>query len=136
MFGQKANGTPDPAARIMQRQTVQNAPEISYEMSQFQLQGNTDVPGTLATYGIPSKLGHGTVYIANDVPVTTTEIVKTVFHELGNILSINLSSKLTGRGDPYAYGDPNGIPYPTTSGTYLDKDTGARLEKCIFGPPH
>jgi YD repeat-containing protein len=135
VFGQKADGTPDPAASIMERQIIKNAPEISYEMSQFQLQGNTDVAGTLATYGIPSKLGHGTVYIANDLPVTTTEITRAVFHELGNILSINMSSKLTGRGDPLAYGDPNGIPYTTPTGTYRDKDTGARLEKCLFGSP-
>jgi hypothetical protein len=126
VFGQKADGTPDPAANIMERQTIKNAPEISYEMSQFQLQGNTDVAGTLATYGIPSKLGHGTVYIANDLPVTTTQITRAFFHELGNILSINMSSKLTGRGDPLAYGDPNGIPYTTQTGTYRDKDTGAQ----------
>jgi len=136
VFGQKGDGTPDPAARIMERQTISNAPEISYEMSQFQLQGNTGVPDTLATFGIPSKLGHSTVYIANDVPVSTTDIAKAVFHELGNILSAKMSYKLTGRADPYAYGDPNGVPYPTASGPpFYDKDTGARLERCIFGPP-
>jgi hypothetical protein len=120
----------------MPRQTIRNAPEISYQMGQFQLQGNTGVPDTLATFGIPSNVGNGTVYIANDVPVTTTDIVKTVFHELGNILSAEMSYKLTGRADPYAYGDPKGVPYPTASGPpFYDKDTGARLERCIFGAP-
>jgi hypothetical protein len=141
VFGQKADGTPDPAATIMERQTIKNAPEISYEMSQFQLQGNTGVADTLATFGIPSKLGHGTVYIANDIPVTAHEIVSAVFHELGNILSAKISFKLTGRADPKAYGDPTGIAYETAHGTVLDKDTGARLEQCLrregaFGPSH
>lgn len=135
VFGQKSDGTPDPASSIMERQTIKNAPEISYAMNQFQLQGNTDVPDTLATYGVPSMQSRGTVYIANDVPVNETEIVRVLFHELGNILAHKMSYKLTGRADPWAYGDTQGIEYKTPSGVYLDKDTGARLEKCIFGSP-
>jgi hypothetical protein len=125
----------------MERQTIRNAPELSYEMDQFQLQGNTDVADTLATYGIPSKLGHGTVYIANNVPVTTIEIAQAFFHELGNILSVKMSHKLTGRADAKAYGNPSGIAYNTPSGQVLDRDTGARLEDClkrggVFKPSH
>ena len=71
-----------------------------------------------------SNLGYGTVYIAQELytAISQDERNRTYFHELGNILSAQIT------GDARHFGDPNGIGIH-----YKDPDTGARLEKCIFG---
>jgi YD repeat-containing protein len=124
VFGQLWNGTPDVAATVMARQTIKNAPELDVTISQGPLSVYTGDPATQGTFSLTGSLGHGTVYIASNLygTISQDERNRTYFHELGNILSAQIT------GDARHFGDPRGI------GThYLDPDTGARLEKCIFG---
>jgi hypothetical protein len=122
VFGQRANGQPDDAAKIMPRQTIRNAPALNIELDQFQLQPYTGNDHTQGTFTLEGP--YGTVYIAKNLynKISLDELRRTFFHELGNILSKSLT------GDAKAYGDPNGLMI----GGKPDYDTGARLEKCIF----
>src|SRR5437588_4246182 len=124
VFGQLSNGTPDLAAMVMARQTIKNAPELNVTTPQGVLYLYTNEPNTQGTFFLASNLGYGTVYIAQELytAISQDERNRTYFHELGNILSAQIT------GDARHFGDPNGIGIH-----YKDPDTGARLEKCIFG---
>lgn len=126
VFGQLWNGTPDNGATVLPRQTIGNAPELEVSLTQFQLQGYTQQADTQGTFSLTGSRGHGTVYISSDLyaKISMDEKVRTYFHELGNILSTSLTGTMQGS----LYGNPNG-----TGTHYKDPDTGARLEKCIFG---
>jgi YD repeat-containing protein len=130
VFGQKADGTADVAAQVMARQTIANAPQLDYKlMTQSALQAYTETPNTAGMPSLYGALGHGTVYLASDLypQMTQEQATRDFFHELGNILSGTVAKNAQGSPDYYAFGDPNGI-----GNQYKDKDTGARLEKCIF----
>ena len=129
VFGEKYDGTPDIAATIMPRQTIRNGPELDVSLTQFQLQGYTQHDNTQGTWSLAGDRGHGTVYIASDLyaRISLEEKQRTYFHEMGNILSGQRATTPKGYPDARAFGDPRGI------GKNPDYDTGARLEKCIFG---
>ena len=130
VFGQKYDGTPDIAATVMERQTIANAPQLDYTlMTQSALQAYTETPDTLGMPSLYGTLGHGTVYIASDLypHISQEQGARAFFHELGNIRSGTIAKNDKGFPDYYAFGDPKGI-----GNQFKDRDTGARLEKCIF----
>jgi hypothetical protein len=136
VFGQLSDGTPvNTAQRDIPEQTLRNAPELDVSLTQFQLQGYTQESHTQGTYGFPGYMRNGTVYIASDIylgaanqaPLSDNEILRTYFHELGNILSHRYAD-----GNPRRFGDPNGIGR-SANRSERDPDSGARFERCLFG---
>ena len=111
-------------------QTILNAPALNVHRTRRQL-------GTLAGGGRPiGYSGEGgptdTIYIARDVfngntPNTKNAIFGTYAHELGVILDIKLNPSPPPGTLGMTYGDPNDPE---------DKDTGAAIEKCLFGSLH
>jgi hypothetical protein len=79
----------------------------------------------IAGESAPFKGPHGVVYFSTEaynLPTNNPNFLPgTYVHELGNILDIRNG------GDGYAHGDPN----PQTN--QGDPDTGAKLERCVFG---
>jgi RHS repeat-associated protein len=129
-------------------QTIGNAPAVDRSQTGTQLANKSIVKGQISAINslpMPNNGPRGTVAIANDtfkgVDMTLPGNKETVFdsdahaytHELGNILSYKVSKTRRTAGDYNKYGDPNGI---ANSGGYKDKDTGAALEKCVFGTLH
>ena len=108
-------------------QTILNAAALNVHRTRRQL-------GRLAGGGRPiGYSGEGgptdTIYIARDVfngntPNTMNAIFGTYAHELGIILDIKLNPSPPPGTLGFTYGDPNDPE---------DKDTGAAIEKCLFG---
>jgi len=131
----------------LEPQTMRNAPPVDdYSWSTFELGGGTsDTDGALGRqYSIPSKVIPGTtalwIFIANDISDMTIMIdgksvhvsghevrQRTYVHELGNYLSAMIA-----KGDARFFGDPAGVAQAGNPSN-LDYDTGANLERCVWG---
>ncbi len=81
---------------------------------------------------------NGTLWIANDLTAkldSNNNVVsskynqyqRTYVHEFGN----KLSREISANGSARTFGNPKGIAGQLS--TDSDNDTGARLEKCVFG---
>jgi hypothetical protein len=128
IFGTDLNGNPANTSQIMARQSFRNAPDVdmSRTVGQLGFRGTT----------VPDRGRYGTLIIASDLQGRRTQSGQTISareewhrvyaHELGNVLS----SRYTGNG--WTHGTREGI-IGDVSGWIKDYDTGARLEKCIFG---
>lgn len=113
----------------MARQTLRNAPDVDMSRTIGGLGGQ-------GTYD-PERGRNGTLLIASNLPgwtLRTGQVVsarenwfRTYAHELAN----NLSHRYTGDGQ--THGTRQGILGDVRGSTLTDYDTGARLEKCMFG---
>jgi hypothetical protein len=116
---------------MIRQQTLANAPAIDARFTRAQISDATqkqlglNLPAGASAASTPAGK-FGTVLFPkerfNDANYPIEQINRIFAHELGNILSYKLSKS------GYTYGDPNGI-----GAGFKDKDTGAKLEKCIFG---
>lgn len=130
VFASDRNGNPSNIAQIMQRQTLGNAPV-----------SNIVLGYTGAQIGGQGRSMSSKIYIASDLRAKTLDngrqvsIEQSFFrvyaHELGNHLSWLYT------GDMTRFGTTGGIRGQTVFGglhsVMVDDDTGARLEKCIWG---
>jgi RHS repeat-associated protein len=125
------------AANKLEYQQMKNAPTVDRTKTMAELaEGH---PGVRLAFGEtkPDAAQTKTVYLASDIAssgvVTSGQYTvrqisaRKYVHELGNYLSIKLS------GDALEFGDGRGIKnLAGQSRGYLDYDTGARLESCVF----
>jgi RHS repeat-associated protein len=109
-------------------QTLKNAAILDASLNGEQVGANSGVASAVGS-SAPFKGAHGTVYVASGVfngntPNTLNAIYGTYAHELGNILDIRLNRHVSQAKYGRNYGNPKDPQ---------DTDTGAALEKCIFG---
>jgi RHS repeat-associated protein len=121
-------------------QQIWNAPFVDDSKTKAEL-AKDGVPAYGGTKPLDWTKGpFGTVSIASDIHnefrvkdgveyhISAFELYqRTYVHELGNLLS----SRISQHSDMTTFGDPNGIP--GFFGATPDRDTGANLERCVFG---
>ena len=129
-YGQQLNNCLQQiAGNNFPRQTILNAPRIDGRFNARQVGRNSGVREALGSS--TSRGPNDTVLIAAELingnsPNTLNAIFGTYVHELGNILDIRLNPNVPAQDYGRIFGDhvnpPNG-----------DTDTGANLERCVFG---
>lgn len=107
-------------------QTRKNAPILDATKNESEVGSVSGVSGAAGSND-PNHGPHGTVFVAKEIynskgPNATNAIYGTFVHELGNILDERLHPNSP------TYGRDYGNPQATD-----DTDTGAALEKCLFG---
>lgn len=115
-------------ARRIPRQTLRNAPILDARLNRTQVGAISGVPSADGS-SRPFRGRHGTVYVASEVftgntPNTLNAIYGTYVHELGNVLDIRLNPNVPQAQYGRTYGNPTDPD---------DTDTGAALERCVFG---
>lgn len=132
VFSTDLNGQSMNTAQIMSRQTLRNAPissiVLGYSTAEIGGQGRFD--GSTGQIYIASNLS-GTPMDNGRQVFAKEQFFRTYAHELGNRLSWLYT------GDGGTFGTKGGIPGQAVPfGVHtiqVDDDTGARLEKCIWG---
>jgi RHS repeat-associated protein len=133
VFSVDKYGIPSTIAQTMQRQTFRNAPVSSIVLGrrQSELGAQGVFEGSTGSIYIASDLHPMTLDNGRQVPLQE-KFFRLYAHELGN----RLSWLHTGMGG--TFGTLDGIPGQQVLGPGLhsvnvDNDTGARLEKCMWG---
>lgn len=113
----------------MPTQTLANSPGLNLGLTSAQIGARVNL-GPQAALNAPGEGRSGKVYVSKEFSESTgsnalNAIYGSYAHELGNILDAKINPSGT-RTRPYqnVYGDKDD---PT------DKDTGAAVERCIFG---
>jgi hypothetical protein len=134
------NGVTTTGANLLEPQRLANAPLVDdSSFTAFALGGGTGPRAAGASfYGDATRFGpNGTVYMASDLASYAASTVITAFelgqrtyvHEFGNLLSRRISAD----GSAKTFGVSGGVPHAGDSSLRPDDDTGANLEKCVFG---
>jgi hypothetical protein len=121
------NGKTASGANLLKPQTLSSAPTINREHSASALGGGRKLVAGSIWPGDESIGPNGQIRMASDLgSFGGLELYqRTYVHELGNKLSRQIS------GNGKTFGDPAGIT--SEDGGDPDDDTGAKLEKCVFG---
>ncbi len=120
VFGLDANKIP--------KQTLANAPILDATRNRAQLGAMSGVAGADGNNN-PTRGRHGTAYVPTEVftsntPNSLNAIYGTFVHETGNILDARLNPHSSAANYEANYGNPTDV---------VDTDTGAALERCVFG---
>jgi hypothetical protein len=115
-------------SRKIARQTLRNAPILNARLNRQQVGAISGVGGADGSSRV-DRGRYGTVYVASEVFNSNTSntlnaIYGTFAHELGNMLDARLNPNVSQEKYMRNYGNPNDP---------VDTDTGAALERCLFG---